>query len=77
MGLRTWFKRTFLNVEEVPTRARDEDGRFVADDPTTVEDEAWTTKDVSATNDKASVEKEEKAIKPAAAAPKKDVTLER
>jgi len=27
-------------------RTRDEDGRFVADDPTTKEDEAWTTKDV-------------------------------
>ena len=77
MGLRTWFKRTFLNVEAGPVRARDEDGRFIADDPTTVKDEAWTTKDVSTANGKASVEKEEKVVKPAAAAPKKDATLEK
>jgi hypothetical protein len=47
MGLKTWFKRTFLKVEEVPVRARDEDGRFVPDDPDTEKDEAWTTKNVS------------------------------
>ena len=47
MGLRTWFKRTFRNVEEVEVRARDEDGRFVGDDPTTESvNEAYTTKDV-------------------------------
>jgi len=47
MGLRTWFKRTFRNVEEIEVRARDEDGRFVGDDPTTESvNEAYTTKDV-------------------------------
>ena len=47
MGLRTWFKRTFRNVEEVEVRARDDDGRFVGDDPTTESvNEAYTTKDV-------------------------------
>ena len=53
MGLRTWFKRTFKKVEEVEVRTRDEDGRFVADDPTTKEDEAWTTKDVPIVEKKA------------------------
>mgnify|MGYP000692193305 FL=1 len=47
MGVRRWFKRVFRNVEEVEVRARDEDGRFVGDDPTTESvNEAYTTKDV-------------------------------
>ena len=28
-------------VEEKPKRARDEDGHFIADDPSTPENEAW------------------------------------
>ena len=55
MGLRTWFKRTFRNVEEVEVRARDDDGRFVGDDPTTESvNEAYTTKDVPIEKDKTS-----------------------
>tara|TARA_R100001244_G_scaffold71337_1_gene57669 strand:+ start:51 stop:215 length:165 start_codon:yes stop_codon:yes gene_type:complete len=47
MGVRRWFKRVFRNVEEIEVRARDEDGRFVGDDPTTESvNEAYTTKDV-------------------------------
>jgi hypothetical protein len=46
MSLRSWWKRNVRKVKEVEVRARDEDGRFVADDPTTKKDEAWTTKDV-------------------------------
>ena len=46
MSLRSWWKRNIRKVKEVEVRARDEDGRFVADDPTTKKDEAWTTKDV-------------------------------
>ncbi len=46
MGLRAWWKRNVQKVEEVEVRTRDEDGRFVADDPATKEDEAWTTKEV-------------------------------
>jgi hypothetical protein len=47
MGVRRWFKRVFRNVEEVEVRARDDDGRFVGDDPTTESvNEAYTTKDV-------------------------------
>ena len=53
MGLRTWFKRTFKKVEEVEVRTRDDDGRFIADDPTTKKDEAWTTKDVPVVEKKA------------------------
>ena len=53
MGLRTWFKRTFKKVEEVEVRTRDDDGRFIADDPTTKKDEAWTTKDVPIVEKKA------------------------
>ena len=53
MGVRRWFKRVFRNVEEVKVRARDEDGRFVGDDPTTKNvDEAYTTKDVPIDNSK-------------------------
>ena len=62
MGLRTWFKRTFKKVEEVEVRTRDDDGRFVADDPTTKKDEAWTTKDVPIVEEKT-----------APAAPKRDI----
>ena len=62
MGLRTWFKRTFKKLEEVEVRTRDDDGRFIADDPTTKKDEAWTTKDVPIV--------EEKAVP---AAPKRDI----
>jgi len=55
MGLRTWFKRTFRNVEEVEVRARDDDGRFVGDDPATKNvNEAYTTKDVPIEKDKTS-----------------------
>lgn len=46
MGLRTWFKRRFLGTEEVVVRARDDEGKFIADDPITKENEAYTTKDV-------------------------------
>ena len=47
MAFRTWFKRVFKGVEEVEVRARDEDGRFVADDKSTPDvDEAYTTIDV-------------------------------
>ena len=53
MGFRTWFKRTFRNVKEVEVRARDDDGRFVGDDPTTKNvNEAYTTKDVPIDNPK-------------------------
>jgi hypothetical protein len=54
MGVKRWFKRVFRNVEEVEVRARDEDGRFVADDPTTKSvNEAYTTKDVPIEKDNA------------------------
>ena len=47
MAFRTWFKRVFKGVEEVEVRARDEDGRFVADDKSTPDvDAAYTTIDV-------------------------------
>ena len=47
MGVKRWFKRVFRNVEEVEVRARDDDGRFVGDDPTTESvNEPYTTKDV-------------------------------
>ncbi len=52
MGIRTWFKRRFLNTEEVVVRARDDEGKFVADDPTTAKDEAYTTKDVKVEADR-------------------------
>ena len=56
MGVRRWFKRVFRNVEEVEVRARDEDGRFVGDDPTTESvNEAYTTKDVPIEKDGQSV----------------------
>jgi hypothetical protein len=56
MGVRTWFKRVFRNVEEVRVRARDDDGRFVGDDPTTKRvNEAYTTKDVPVEKDEHSV----------------------
>jgi len=55
MGVRRWFKRVFRNVEEVEVRARDDDGRFVGDDPTTESvNEAYTTKDVPIEKDKTS-----------------------
>ena len=53
MGLRTWFKRTFKKVEEVEVRTRDDDGRFIPDDPPTKKDAAWTTKDVPLVEKKA------------------------
>ena len=46
MSLRSWWKRNVRKVKEVEVRTRDEHGRYVGDDPTTPEDEAWTTKDV-------------------------------
>jgi hypothetical protein len=47
MGVKSWFKRVFRGVEEVQVRARDVDGRFVPDDPTTKDvNEAYTSKDV-------------------------------
>ncbi len=46
MSLRTWWKRNVRGVKEVEIRTRDEHGRYIGDDPTTREDEAWTTKDV-------------------------------
>jgi hypothetical protein len=56
MGVRRWFKRVFRNVEEVEVRARDDDGRFVGDDPTTKNvNEAYTTKDVPIEKDGQSV----------------------
>ena len=56
MGVRRWFKRVFRNVEEVEVRARDDDGRFVGDDPTTESvNEAYTTKDVPIEKDGQSV----------------------
>ena len=63
MGLRTWFKRTFKKVEEVEVRTRDDDGRFIADDPTTKKDEAWTTKDVPIVEEKAASAAPKRAIK--------------
>ena len=44
MGLISWWKR-LRGIEEVKVRARDEDGRFVADDPKTRDNEAWTLED--------------------------------
>ena len=53
MGVKRWFKRVFRNVKEVEVRARDEDGRFVGDDPMTKNvNEAYTTKDVPIDNTK-------------------------
>ena len=46
MSLRTWWKRNVQGVKEVEIRTRDDQARYVADDPATREAEAWTTKDV-------------------------------
>lgn len=43
-----WFKDSFVeevvNQEVEVVRARDSKGHYIADDPTTPENEAWTTK---------------------------------
>ena len=40
-------KKTAETVEKVKVRARDAKGRFIADDPKTKENEAYTTQDKS------------------------------
>tara|TARA_R110000824_G_scaffold196873_2_gene380135 strand:+ start:478 stop:672 length:195 start_codon:yes stop_codon:yes gene_type:complete len=51
MRLFKWFKSMFVSTEssgyeEVDVRTKDTKGRFIADDPATVKNEAWTKKKV-------------------------------
>ena len=51
MDLFKWLKSMFVSTksseyEEVDIRTKDTKGRFIADDPTTAKNEAWTKKKV-------------------------------
>ena len=51
MDLFNWLKSIFVSTksseyEEVDIRTKDTKGRFIADDPTTAKNEAWTKKKV-------------------------------
>jgi len=53
IGLTNWFKKTFLGYEEKTIRARDDEGKYVGDDKSTLNiNEAYTTVNVKVKKDK-------------------------